>query len=202
VIVKSKTARVFFALASLGLAIGLFVSGVLATLRISANLSGSFIFNVPQGMFHLDVEATMTGHDGEDVKWGHPFNHENVKAVSWDLGKSIHFIENAEGQVNDIIFKFKITNQNEENGTIGNNQVRITYEFVDVSEFISLTPSEDLIPVGGIVIQPLKKLVAGENQEQTDNQTEFEVTLSAIDKNPTQNFEAGFSFRLNFEFVA
>lgn len=193
---KGKEKIIFVVLATL-FAISLFVVSVVATLRPSAQLSGLFNFSVPETDFFFLIEASAEGSKDPVMPLYHKFDNQNtIGTITWDLN-GLNFKENNLGEIEDIVFSFRVTNENTTLSETRSGRVKITYESVNVDEKIVLTPSENL--ENGI---ELEALLGTEDESQINNKAEFSVALSSINKIPTSNLEgAQFQYKLIFEFV-
>lgn len=177
------------------LAVSVFVVSVVAALRISAELSGSFNFNVPSGDFFLSIEASSAGNKGPALSETFNFDEiNNFAERSWDLN-GLSFEENERGEIIDIVFTFKVTNKNTDIGT-RTGGIKISYLLEEIDPQIELFPSENI--EFGLELAPQ----AFDELDQEDNKAEITVTLSSKNKTYPSNFaEAGFKYKLIFEFI-
>ncbi len=191
---KGKKEKIAFVVLATFFALSIFVVSVIATLSINAKLSGSFNFSVPSDGFFFLIEASAEGSRDPVMPLYHEFNQINKTATSWSLD-GLNFKENAQGEIDDIVFVFNVTNNNPIE--VKGGRVKISYELVSKDSAIILTPSVNL--ENGVELAPLAIV---EDPSQTDNKATFTVTLSPVNKIPTSSLSnAEFQYRLMFEFV-
>lgn len=191
---KGRKEKFIFVVLATFFALSIFVVSVVATLRISANLSGSFSFSVPADDFFFVISASAKGSRDPIMPLYHQFDHLNKTATTWSLD-GLNFTENDKGEIEDIVFEFEVTNENEyHEETKRSGRVRVSYELVSKDNALVLTPSENLANT-----IELAALLPVENQ--ADNKATFSVTLSPLNKIPTSNLvSAEFQYKLIFEF--
>lgn len=192
---KGRKEKFIFLVVATFFAMGIFVVSVLAALRVSAELSGSFNFSVPQDDFFFEIEGQIEGARETEIKFFHEFNHQSRTSVTWEIGQ-LNFKENSQGEIDDIVFVFNVVNKNTRISDQRQGRVKIFYNgWANVG--INIVPSTNLN--NGIELAPLSET---DDPTQTDNKATFMVMLQPTDRSPSNSIDSiNFEYSLIFEFA-